>query len=218
MKIKTKYIIALLGIVWASPAFSASAKANDQYVGADSTSEPSYRIQLDVYEQNQMVYCQFRTEFKCKAYAIQGKQAIGDAFTTLFYCNDELCVDSREWVDISFLNNEEGYQYFRIKTELSGGDVRYSQVQFVHGKQVNEVELVNTVVTNHLYFRYNEARHADAYYCTISGLNGETVKSDIPANEGSISLGNLPAGFYIISFKSLEGTIYRYKFFKASNL
>jgi hypothetical protein len=220
----TKYVITLLGTgVLASTAFSTSncdllVTPMVQHVDADSMyNAPSHVINFNVYEQNEVVYCNFRTDYKCKSYAIEGKQETGDEFNSLFYCNDELCVDSREWVDISFANNEYPYQYFRIKTVMANGDVHYSQTRFVEMKSKNEVEIINSVVSGYLYFKFNTTQ-AGTFNYSIAAVNGESVRNDESAAEGFVNLESLPAGFYIISFRSGNGKTYHYKFLKTSNL
>jgi len=217
--------VVLMGICFAPfYAFShESTKTSDQgdlaRLNSDSFYyEPAYVINFNVYEQNQVVYCNFRTEYKCLSYAIEGKQGNGDDFKSLFYCNDKLCVDSREWVDISFANNEYPYQYFRIRTTLLNGDVHYSQTRFIQAKIANEVEIVNSVVSSLLYFRFSSAKSVQACNYSIAGINGEIIKNDEPAADGFVDLETLPAGFYIISFKSGNDKIYHYKFLKTANL
>jgi hypothetical protein len=222
----TKYVVTLLGTgVLANTAFSNPIAIFSQEVPAvvqevepdSSFDAPSNIINFNVYGQNEVIYCNFKTGFKCKSYAIEGKSDLGEEFKSLFYCNDELCVDSREWVDISFANNEYPYQYFRIKTVAANGEVHYSQVRFVELKARNEVEIVNSVVSGYLYFRFNAVVAKDFSY-SIAAVNGESVKNDEPASEGCADLAALPPGFYMISFRSVNGKTYRYKFLKTSNL
>jgi len=208
--------IAALG--QAAPSFAVLPLKQDVIATDSFFDQPTYVINLNVYEQNQVVYCNFKTEFKCHSYAIEGKQYADDAFKSLFYCNDELCVDSRDWVDISFSNSEQPYQYFRIKTVLANGEVHYSQVQFIHVKVINDVELVNTMVSGFLYFRINSVSQAQNLQYSITGVNGDIVKNESAALDGFVNLEALPAGFYVISFKAMNGEVYHYKFFKTANL
>jgi hypothetical protein len=230
----TKYILALTCYcVFATTLYSNAARMSPvcmisdmtdvpsdiPVVSTDSTaSEPAYVINFNVYEQNQTIYCNFRTEFKCRSYAIEGKQAADDEFKSLFYCNDKLCVDSREWVDISFANHEYPFRYFRIKTIMTNGDVHYSQIRYIHLKSLNEVEIVNSVVSSHLYFRFNTASIISGYNYSIAAVNGELIRNNEPVAEGFANLETLPAGFYIISFNSGNGKCYHYKFLKTANL
>jgi hypothetical protein len=220
----TKYV-ALLGACMAANTGMLQANpktdaVSSQVIMADADSSydaSSDVINFNVYELNQVIYCSFRTEYKCKSYVIEGKQEGGDEFRSLFYCNDELCVDSREWVDINFSNNDYPYQYFRIKTVTAGGDVKYSQVQFVKVKPLNDVEIINNVVAGNLYFRFNTIGQP-AFRYSIASINGDLVKNEESAAEGFSNLEALSPGFYIISFKAGNGKTYHYKFLKTANL
>ena len=221
----TKYV-ALIGacmaastsMVMGNPLKADRVHSQVTVVNADNFFDASSDvINFNVYELNQTIYCSFRTEFKCKSYVLEGKQDGDDEFKSLFYCDDELCVDSREWVDINFSNNEYPYQYFRVKTVTESGDVRYSQVQFLKVKPLNDVEIVNNVVSANLYFRFNSAGQQVFSY-SISSIKGELVKQDETAMEGFTNLETLSPGFYIISFKAGNGKAYHYKFLKTANL
>lgn len=195
---------------------SMAAFSGRSFAASGSPSE----ITFSVSEQNNTVNCHFTTSFKCKSYTIEGRQDESSEYKTLVYCSDEKCVDPRQGVDINFDNNQFECRSFRVKTTDADGEVVYSQEQQIAAPKirVREVELLNTVVSGNLYFKFSVPAETLAYQFAISSINGEVVKHAEPVNGGFADLCALPPGFYIITFKSASGATYHYKFFKTQQV
>lgn len=204
--IKIAKYITLLSIA----AFSGRSFAGV----AGSTSE----IRFTVSEQNNTVNCHFTTSFKCKSYTIEGRLDENSEYRTLVYCSDEMCVDPRQGVEINFDNGQFECRLFRVKTTDANGEVAYSIVQQIAAPKMREVELLNTVVSGNLYFKFTVPAEKLSYQFAISSINGEEVRKSEPVNGGYADLGTLPPGFYIITFKSAQGATYHYKFFKTQQI
>lgn len=194
---------------------SMAAFTGRSFAAADGTISG---IAFRVSEQNNTVNCHFSTSFQCKSYMIEGRQNGSAEYKTLVYCSDEKCVDPRQGVDINFDNAQLECRSFRVKTTDANGEVAYSEEQQIAAPKMREVELLNTVVSGNLYFKFSVPAGPLYYQFAISSINGEVVKNDEPVNGASADLSALPPGFYIITFKSALGATYHYKFFKTQQV
>ncbi len=205
--------------VSAASLYTASTPIHPRdIVGEGAFYEPAHIINFDVYEQNKVVFCNFRTEFNCHSYAIEAKQGPFDEYQSLYYCHNDLCVNTKERVYISFANTEIPQRYFRIKTVLANGDIHYSQTRIIEVKESNEIEILDPVVNTQLNLKLSYSGKLPDYSYTIASVNGDIIRKADGLTDNAINLDILPAGFYFISFNSVYGKTYHYKFFKAANL
>lgn len=194
---------------------SMAAFSGRSFAGTSGTSS---EIAFRVSEQNNTVNCHFTTTFECKSYMIEGRQNGSAEYKTLVYCSDEKCVDPRQGVDINFDNAQLDCRSFRVKTTDANGEVAYSEEMQISAPKLREVELLNSVVSGNLYFKFSVPAETLGYQFAISSIKGDVVKNNEPVNGGYTDLSALPPGFYIITFRSALGVTYHYKFFKTQQV
>lgn len=192
--------IVLLGICFA-PFYAFSNNVNAP-------------VKVETKLNNNFVSCHFTTDFPCTSYAIELRNSDADNYTVLFSCNDAKCMDANNSVDYSFDLNEYPYSQYRIKTVNAKGETFYIAGTIKQGVERNELELLNTAASEQLMLKWNVDPSGLQYAYTISNISGEIIKNDVPFSGNAIQLDAMAAGFYIISFKSINGELYHYKFLK----
>ena len=159
---------------------------------------PKQEIQFQsshVFNQTQFT---FNTNFECSSYAIEGYNQLSATYEAILYCNDALCVDPQETVEVEFPSNELNFQSYRVKVTLADGGVLYSDIIKEETNVVKEIALTNTAVSDKLMIDWNGT---DTYTYSISDINGIEYCSDKSIEQSSqIELIDLTPGFYIISF------------------
>lgn len=216
--------VVLLGLCFAPFfAFSQNAVQNDeQKVKSSIEKTTAFKavvsnelVSLEAKKENHVLSLSFKTEFNCVSYVLEARHSNDQVFEEVSYCNNQNCVNANEGVSYRLMGPEASYSEYRVKTISQDGTVYFSPSLNNQVQKVSEIELINTAASDQLFLKFNAE---NVFHYSISSINGEVIKIDEPVSANSISLSGLEAGFYIISFKGLDGNACHYKFFKTINL
>jgi hypothetical protein len=226
----TTYLVALMGLfVFAGPLSAQSGLVSTGAVAVSAANDVMANVQgayyesahvmnLEVYEHNLEIYCEFKTQFSCHSYTVEGRETPFDVFKSLAYCHNDSCEDTRNRIILSFSAGNNPCQYYRLKTVLDNGEVHYSETLYVPIDVPNEVDVDNNIVGAQLNLRFHVTGAMQAYHYTIAGANGEVVRPEENLKGDAVDMQVLPAGIYFISFNSANGKNYHYKIIKTADL
>jgi hypothetical protein len=222
--IKSMFLFVVLLFICFAPFFAFASTiqmktgviSNEREVIKFTSDANEIAPKLEIQFQSNRVFNQtqftFNTNFECSSYAIEGFNQLSSSYESILYCNDALCVDPQETVKVEFPSNELNFLSYRVKVTLADGSTLYSDILKEEVKEVKEISLTNTAVSDKLMIDWNGT---DMYTYSISDINGiEYCSNQNIVQSSQIELIDLTPGFYIISFKSADGKIYHDKFLK----
>lgn len=209
--------IVLLGVCFApffalgqenTSATVSQINSSDRHVVATPSEE---EVALQVSSLGANVWVDFVTGFSCYTYELEAKTDSETEFTSISYCKSEQCEDAINSVSYLVNNQLSSYTSFRVKAVNNQGDIVYSDVQTIQLETEKDIEILSSSVSDVIPVKINTISE---YTYSISSLNGQEIQNDMPLTGESIALEQMETGFYVISFRRMDGVESQFKFFK----